>query len=264
MNTNGISNEVLERLMASNTTGRPLLLLSDYDGTLTPIVPTPEEARLRGETRQLLADLAQVPGVFVGVVSGRAIDDLKQLVNLSGIYYAGTSGLELDLLGPRIDHPDSSLARDLLEEWATRLRQFVQAFEGAWLERKALGMTLHYRRLAMADAPRFREQAHALLDEAGDRLKVLDVSKGIEIIPNLGWDKGTALEFILDDAARHALPFYAGDAANDADALIAARKRGGIAVGVGPEAPSEAEYRFEAPEDLTDLFATFLERSRAM
>ena len=75
-------------------------------------------------------------------------------------------------------------------------------------------------------------------------LRVVDGAMAIEIAPDLGWTKGTALRAIVDHVAGAAvLPLYAGDDANDAEALLAAADLGGIAIGVGPRAPSLARYR---------------------
>src|SRR5262249_29183323 len=65
------------RALAEYRTGRPLVLLFDYDGTLTPIVAHPSLAVLPAPTQTLLATLAGVDGVTVGVVSGRALGHLK-------------------------------------------------------------------------------------------------------------------------------------------------------------------------------------------
>ena len=73
------------------------MLLFDYDGTLVPIVEHPSMAVLRTETRYRLEQLALTPSISIGVLSGRAIDDLRDRVGVEGAYYAGTSGLELSL-----------------------------------------------------------------------------------------------------------------------------------------------------------------------
>lgn len=79
---------------------RHVLLLTDYDGTLTPIVERPELANLSKDIRRLLQTLAYQRYITVGVISGRALVDLKDKVGISGIIYAGNHGLEIE--GPGI------------------------------------------------------------------------------------------------------------------------------------------------------------------
>ncbi len=71
-----------------------VLLLFDYDGTLTPIVARPEIAILSDETRRLLSLLAGMDRFVVGVVSVRGLADLESLVAILGLVYAGNHGLE--------------------------------------------------------------------------------------------------------------------------------------------------------------------------
>jgi len=84
---------------------------------------------------------------------------------------------------------------------------------------------------------------------------VCDAAKAIEVTPALSWTKASALRAIAEDAARNAFPLYAGDEANDADALAAAAALGGVAVGVGPNAPAGAAYRLAGPDAMADLLA---------
>ena len=97
--------EALDQLVSAYRHGSPLILLFDYDGTLTPIVEHPKLATLSPDARQVLARLAQHANVVIGLLSGRSLDDLKAMLDLPGLYLAGTGGLELDLCGTRIEHP---------------------------------------------------------------------------------------------------------------------------------------------------------------
>ncbi len=76
-----------------------LNLLLDYDGTLAPIVSHPDLALMSAETRRVLTHLSRMPSVSVCVMSGRSLENLRQMVNIDGITYAGSQGLE-------ILHPD--------------------------------------------------------------------------------------------------------------------------------------------------------------
>src|SRR5579884_2335438 len=92
-------------LVAAHHTGEKLVLLFDYDGTLTPFAEFPWLAKLTPRMRDLLAQLAALPRVYLGVVSGRRLDDVMQMVGLPGLYYGGLSGIELNLKGISLIHP---------------------------------------------------------------------------------------------------------------------------------------------------------------
>ena len=78
-----------------------LALLLDYDGTLSPIAPHPDLAIIPPETKSVLERLANMPDVFVAIVSGRSVNNVKEMVGIEGITYAGNHGLE-------IIHPDGT------------------------------------------------------------------------------------------------------------------------------------------------------------
>ena len=82
-----------------------VLLLFDYDGTLTPIVDHPDLAVLAPGTKALLAGLSRDGRFILGIISGRSLDDVRARVGVSGLVYAGNHGLEIQ--GPGLDftHP---------------------------------------------------------------------------------------------------------------------------------------------------------------
>ena len=80
-----------------------VFLLFDFDGTLTPIVNRPDLARLPKRTKSLLETLAQTQHYSIGIISGRALDDIKARIAISGITYAANHGLEIDGPGLKLD-----------------------------------------------------------------------------------------------------------------------------------------------------------------
>lgn len=222
--------------------GRPLALLFDYDGTLTPIVSRPHLACLSTAARDRLAALRGLPGVAVGVLSGRALAEVRQFVGLDGLWYAGSGGLELDLAGKRLADPASPAFDRLLNLLQPKLNDLVNRHPGVWLERKPAAFTVHYRQLADAEAERFPATIAAALDGVPG-VRIRDVSRAVELTPVGGWDKGTAVRLILDRLPADTLPVYAGDAANDDEAFAVVAAIGGVAIGVGSEAPLSALVR---------------------
>jgi trehalose-6-phosphatase len=73
-----------------------------------------------------------------------------------------------------------------------------------------------------------------------------------------GWNKGSAVELILEQMPAEAFPFYAGDAAGDRAPYLFTAGRGGVALGVGPEAEGEVRWLVPTPDALIDLLAQLL------
>src|SRR3989338_2375424 len=76
-----------------------LVLLLDYDGTLTPIVRDPSAALLSKGMRDVLTRLAAQKKVTLGILSGRKLDQIRRLVRIPRILYGGNHGFELWIRG---------------------------------------------------------------------------------------------------------------------------------------------------------------------
>ena len=79
---------------------KAVALFLDYDGTLTPIVQTPDKAVLSFKNRRLLEKLIKNHLCKLAIISGRALKDIKKKVDIPGIVYVGNHGLEIE--GPKI------------------------------------------------------------------------------------------------------------------------------------------------------------------
>lgn len=250
---------ILRWLRAARRQGRTLVLMFDYDGTLTPIVQHPDLALLTPQVRDLLGGLAQQPGVRIGILSGRALENLRQLVAIPGIDFAGCGGLELQL-GPALtQHPETAKAAAQLAALQRQLQQRIAPFPGAWIEAKPLGLTVHFRQVAADRLEALRASLHEALQPAADGLRVLPGPMAVEILPELGWSKGTAVRQMAEHAGPGPVaPCYFGDHANDASAFDAVAALGGVAVGVGPAAPASARFRLADPRAVHELLSSLL------
>ncbi|HVK13562.1 MAG TPA: trehalose-phosphatase [Gemmataceae bacterium] len=228
---------ILERLCRVARTGRRVALLFDYDGTLAPVRPTPAEATLPPATRRGLERLAANDRLVLGVLSGRAMADLRGMVRMPGAYLGGTGGLELDLRGRKLSPPGLEAALGPLDQIAAKLQVVAGRHIGAWVEQKPCGLTLHYRGVEPARVTGLRREAADVVRAWPGQFRMEDVTLGLEVVPDLGWDKGTAVREMLAEAGGEPFPVYAGDAANDAPAFRAAESAGGLSIGVGPAAP---------------------------
>jgi alpha,alpha-trehalase len=217
--------------------GRDVCVFLDYDGTLTPIVERPEDAVLDPAMRRRLERVAA--RFRTAVISGRGLDDLLARVGVADIFYAASHGFELrHPSGETVANEAARAAAAGLDDLEKALEAELRTIEGSQLERKRFGLAVHYRRVAPAEAPAVETAVRAL---AGNfpTLTVKSGKKVFEFVPKLDWDKGKAVEWILNNAgldAETAYPIFLGDDVTDEDAFRAIDDWGcGIAVGLdGP------------------------------
>lgn len=241
-----------ERVVEVYRTHRRLGLLFDFDGTLVPLAPHPELAVLECRCRRALEQLSRLPRVFVGVVSGRSLDELMQLVDLAELYYAGVSGLELDLAGTRIRHPAATRSVVLVRHVIERIEAAVGEFPGAWVENKQYGATVHFRHVDPRLIPRLRARVAQILEGMAEPLQLGEGRRAFELAPAAVANGSTAVQAMIRYLGGRTGAFlYAGDDAGDCPAFAEVARSGGICVGVGPDAPQTAEFRFESPAELT-------------
>lgn len=250
--------EVLMPLLAAHHSGEKLLLLFDYDGTLTPIADYPWLAQLAPRMRDRLAQLAAAPRVQVGILSGRRLEEVEQMVDVPGLFYCGLSGIALKLAGSTLIHPAAAKAVQLIDDAAQRLAAIEQVYPGAWVEHKRYGFTVHLRGVA----PTLIDEAHTrvlrFLDRAAAQLRILDGPLAVEVTVAGAWTKGDAVRMMVEQVGEPVFVFYAGDAANDRDAFGATTALGGITLGVGPDAPPATTAHIDDPDTLTDWLSALL------
>ena len=66
---------------------KKMAVLLDYDGTLSPLAPHPDLAVIPPESKSILLKLANHPDVFVAVISGRNVQNVKSMVWLYCFYF---------------------------------------------------------------------------------------------------------------------------------------------------------------------------------
>jgi trehalose-phosphatase len=242
--------EFLMPLVAAHHAGEKLILLFEYDGTLTPIVEYPWLAKLAPRTRELLARLADLPHVYVGIFSGRRLEEVEQLVDVPGLFYCGHSGIEVKLDGPTIVHPTASQRVQLIDEVVRRLASLEHVYPGAWVEKKSYGFTAHFRGVA----PSLIEEVHArilgFLERWSSQLRAVDWPLAVEVMVAHTWNKGDAVRRIIEHVGEPASVLYAGDSGGDPSPFDAVGARGGITVGVGHQPPASATVHIEDPDML--------------
>jgi len=194
--------------------GGHVLLLTDYDGTLTSIVPSPDEAWLPGAVRDDLQVLARTPRMRVGIVSGRDLVDLRERVVVPEAVYAGCHGLEIEGPGMSFRHPVALAQQETLIAIGLELTLLAPTVPGLHVELKRFGVAVHYRHVAVDQVPRVEREVANANQQRGSRFKISHGTKVIEVQPRVGWTKGDCVRWIRD-AVRHASPppltVYMGD-----------------------------------------------------
>jgi trehalose-phosphatase len=260
--------EAVERSMV-HLERRPLLVVSDFDGTLSRIVDDPWGAQILPLGRRSLRALAGKPGVNVAVLSGRSSPDVAMRVRVGGVTYLGNHGMERGFLSRRARperlrtsadeaaHEAVHAAERLADEMPTLVPE-------PWLivERKPPAVAFHYRTAPdIESAGRRVRQAADKLDPEG----VLERFAGrrvLELRPFGAVAKGEALTTLVDEL-KPASVFMLGDDVSDAMAFRALRElraagaTDGLAVAVQArsEVPAEvlaaADIVLASPVDAT-------------
>lgn len=237
-----------------------VLLLSDYDGTLSPIVARPELAVLPPETRQALAGLSAHPRFRVGIVSGRGLSDLRERVDLPGIIYAGNHGLEIAFANQAFIHPRAANLRPVLERAALDLRERLDTYGGVIVEDKGMTLSVHYRQASPEAIPEIRHAFDEVISAASpEDIRVTQGKMVLEVRPNIQWGKGQAIGKVLETASRDTLPIFFGDDLTDEDGFQVVQDANGIAVFVGPaRQPTRAAYRVDSPREVAETLRLLL------
>jgi trehalose 6-phosphate synthase/phosphatase len=249
--------DVTRRRLAPWLSQRPAVaLFLDYDGTLTPLAPRPEQATLAEAARETLRDAARTPNLDLTVVSGRALDDVRQMVGVSGLTYVGNHGFEIEGPGLTFRHAGADASRALLDAAADALAAL--ALPGGWVERKGLTLSYHLREVPADQRDRARRAAEVVLRRR--RLRVTPGALVVEGRPAVDWHKGRAVLHVLvhrhgADWPARVRALYIGDDATDEDAFGALRGIGrSIRVARGPAAtPTAADFRLPDPEAVVQL-----------
>lgn len=237
-----------------------MLVAVDFDGTLTPIVDHPAGAMLPPRAREVLERLGARPDTDVAVVSGRALEDVRERIALDGIYYAGNHGMEIEGPGIQEIHGAAAATRPAIARCAEEIRDALHGVPGVVLEDKGLTISVHYRQVRGDDVHRVHDAVRRTC--GGDpAVRVTEGKKVLEVRPAVDWDKGRATRFLLDvleTGASSSVPtVYLGDDVTDEDAFRALRGRGaGVIVADPVPETTAATAWLRSPEEVVGLLAS--------
>jgi len=246
---------VAEKLLADDR----VLLCIDFDGTLVPLQRNHRLCVLDPQGRAMIAAAHAPPRSHVAIVSGRAIADLRARVGVRSVTYAGNHGLEIEGEGLGFREPTAVGCTNVLDRLADDLDSQLAELEGAMIERKGLSLTVHARDVHPSSVP----EVHAVVRRAvassrGDTLLAVREGKGVlEILPDVGWHKGRAVEWIADRLGCGANQrVFIGDDRTDEDGFLACRE--GITIRVGDPGERTAARYIGSLDDVRLLLTTFV------
>lgn len=235
-----------------------VILLTDFDGTLTPIRKHPDLAALSEEIRQILIKFSQDKAIFLGIITGRSLKQIKKLVNIPEILYVANHGIELEGPGIHYVSKEARKARYILWHIYMRLFKSLKHIEGMHIEDKGLSISLHYRAVKKkGDVEFVTSTLRAITKPFLDR-KMLSLSTGkmvYEIRPPVEWNKASTIQWLLshyfpEEFSEGALLIYLGDDKADIEVFDSLRGKG-LTIFVGnPLDTSTAEYYVHSPEEV--------------
>jgi len=253
--------EIVERLESAKT----LILLVDYDGTMTPIVNRPEDAIISDDARKTLRLLSVLPNLTVGVISGRSLRDTASKVGLLGVVYVGNHGMEIkELSGITTIDPAVRMSQPIIHNLYRVLVKNLSQIKGVQVEYKGLSLSIHYRLVdedMLHDVKRIFEDAIDIARKAGD-IRITHGKKVFEIRPAVDINKGNAVKVLIDKYRKGnpidsmaLLPIYVGDDLTDEDGFHAVEEyENGLSVFVGsPQTQSAARYYLHSTAEVNEF-----------
>lgn len=232
--------------------GEQPLLAFDFDGTLSPIVARPKDARVPLSVSRRLARLAE--RLPVAVVTGRATEDARARLGFMPYAVIGNHGADGAAWAPSVQ------ALTALEQLRGALRQDAQALKkaGVQFEDKGLSMALHYR--VADDRVAALQHIQSLLQSPDPSLRVFGGKCVVNVMPADAPDKSDAVVDLLSRSGRHALVFV-GDDENDEPVFQRAGEHW-LTVRVGCDAPrSKAQFFVDGHADMVHLLEALIARS---
>ncbi|KAG6483195.1 probable trehalose-phosphate phosphatase 6 [Zingiber officinale] len=217
--------------------GKQIVMFLDYDGTLSPIVDDPDRAFMSDEMREAVRDVAN--HFPTAIVSGRCRDKLSNFVRLSELYYAGSHGM--DIKGPIHGHKHTKAKAKavlfqpaseflpMIDEVYKKLVETTHSVPGSRVENNKFCLSVHFRCVEEKKWNALSDKVRSVLKDY-PKLRLTHGRKVMEIRPTIKWDKGKALEFLLESLGLNnqndVFPLYIGDDRTDEDAFKVLRDRG--------------------------------------
>lgn len=241
-----------DQVLAQLSQAKILCLFLDYDGTLADFAPTPDVILPDPELIELITDLAHRPNTHLAILSGRRLEHVRALLPLTGVWLAGTYGIELQSpTGERIERLDFAAFRSVIQQARPEMEALLAERHGFFLEDKGWTLAIHARYADETEAHELLALARQILEPycQSEKFRLLGGDKFLEIGPLLA-DKGLAMQYLLE---RLWLPgatlAYIGDDDKDEQAFKVVKDQRGIAILVAQKPrQTHATCRLDSPQ----------------
>ncbi|XP_021768421.1 probable trehalose-phosphate phosphatase F [Chenopodium quinoa] len=219
--------------------GKKIAIFLDYDGTLSPIVDDPDRALMSDDMRSAVRNVAKY--FPTAIISGRSRDKVCDLVGLAELHYAGSHGM--DIMSPvhkvsdgnsntnnSTDKQDKEVSLfqpaseflPMIDKVFNTLVDTTKDIKGAKVENHKFCASVHYRNVDEKNWPTIAQLVHDIL-KSYPRLHLTHGRRVLEVRPIIDWDKGKAVEFLLESLGLSdcddVLPIFIGDDKTDEDAF---------------------------------------------
>ncbi|XP_008445346.1 probable trehalose-phosphate phosphatase D isoform X2 [Cucumis melo] len=225
--------------------GKQIVMFLDYDGTLSPIVEDPDRAFMTNEMRAAVKNIATC--FPTAIVTGRRRDKGNEAV---------------------LFQPASELL-PMIEEVHKTLSEITKSINGAKVENNKFCISVHFRCVDEKRWGALAEQVKSVVNQYPKLIMSLG-RKVLEIRPAIKWDKGKALEFLLESLgftnSSDVLPVYIGDDRTDEDAFKVLQSKGlgfGILVSKFPKETC-ASYSLQEPSEVEEFLCRLVNWKRSM
>ncbi len=249
---------------------RFLAIFLDYDGTLTPIVETPDQAILSKDTKVLLRELVKIPDCKLAIISGRSLADIERLVGIKEIEYVGNHGLEMGGSAINFESLLTPQFKKIMEQIKCDLSAQLAVVKGALVEDKGLTLSIHYRLVSEKDISKFKNIFNQVTQPFVSKKEIwIELGKKVfEIRPPVEWGKGKAILWLLKKEQYVSNKFkvfsiYLGDDLTDENAF-AAIKNSGLAILIGSAKSSHAKYYLKDTQEVAQFLKEILELKKGI
>ncbi|KAI5056666.1 hypothetical protein GOP47_0028484 [Adiantum capillus-veneris] len=224
---------------------KQIVMFLDYDGTLSPIVKDPETAFMSEAMRNAVRSLASC--FPTAIISGRCREKVFDFIGLSELYYAGSHGM--DIMGPAqgcngikasgekaydgkgnevVVFQPAKEFKPIMDEVFIVLEEIVRKVNGAKIDHNKFSISVHFRCVQEEEWVILAEEVLAAM-QSFPSLRLTQGRKVLEVRPSIAWDKGKALEYLLNalglEGRSDIFPVYIGDDRTDEDAFKVLNKQ---------------------------------------
>lgn len=191
------ASEVFADIEGKLRKARCVVLFLDYDGTLTPLRPTPQEAIPSPRAVELLQKLHKLPHMHIVLLTGRGMQDIRSLFSYRPHVLAANHGFEIFWKEKHWIHSQAKIFAEKRKTLLRHLYRALKVYEGVTLEDKVFSLTIHYRNAPSSKIPEIKKIVKALLETHGNNARLTKGKKVLELRPQAEWGKGHALKKAL-------------------------------------------------------------------